>query len=94
MAIDKNAALARLEVVVNTLSTCHVADGFKFDHQLAEQALDYLRGQARGEPHTDETFEPFHEFMCRYNQSFDYVIRGDMHCMIAELAAASVTGRA
>ncbi|RDD62617.1 hypothetical protein [Ferruginivarius sediminum] len=94
MAIDKNAALARLEVIVNTLATRHVADGFKFDHQLAEQALDYLRGQARGEPHTDEKFEPFLEFMRRYNQSLDYVIEGDVSNMFTGLAAASVTGRA
>ena len=86
MAIDWNAALARLDLIVSTLATCHVSNTFHLDVRKAEEARVYLQGRAEGGEENCGA-EAMIEFACAHNVSTDYILRGDIRPMIAEMAS-------
>lgn len=91
--LDWKAALVRLETIVHELRRCHVAVGFKLDHEAAHRALGYLRRHAQNPPPADavretdeEGFEEFVAFMRGHGQSLDYVLMGRAESMAVMLA--------
>ena len=87
-ATDWEGACERIEEIIVTLTTCYVRKGFELDRIKASGALTYCRCVANGAPEDDAGFQRFLDFAREYNQSIDWIIRGDMRCMITDLAAA------
>jgi len=91
-AIDWTAALARLEVAVDTLASRHVAPGFALDRELAGAALDHVaRYAAEGVPPGPylEPSDRLLAFAIRHGVSLDWLLIGDVRGMICKAAAAT-----
>jgi hypothetical protein len=86
-AIDDDRVCERIEEIILTLTTCYVREGFELDRVKASAALNYCRCQANGAPEDDRGLQNLIEFACENGQSLDWILRGDVRCMIASLAS-------
>ena len=86
-ATDWDGVCERLEAIIVILTTCYIRKGFELDRIKASGALTYCRCQANGAPEDDAGFQRLLDFPKQYNQSIDWIIMGDMRCMIASLAS-------
>jgi hypothetical protein len=91
-SIDHEAALARVEKIVDFLRTRYVREGWKMDEQGAAVALDYFRRQVHGPAFKDEDTAALYEaqqFLGSHGQSLDWVHAGNLAGMICGLAKHS-----
>src|SRR5262245_53915434 len=80
---DRQAALARLEHIVNVLRTSYVRDGWRLDEARAASVLANFDD--------DDTVI---EWVIDHNQSLDWVFRGEPGSMICRFASNSTAAAA
>lgn len=88
-SIDWHRVHDRLQLVVDTLVTRHICDGFprKRVEVEARPVLWYARRRADGFPEDENADVLLAEFARRYGQSLDWILIGDIACMICAGAA-------
>ncbi|MHC1947296.1 hypothetical protein IF803_23225 [Bradyrhizobium sp. UFLA06-06] len=96
-ATKDEAALARIEQVVDYLRTRYVREGWKIDESEAALALDYYRRRAHGPAFKDEdadttAFYRAIEFFRSHGQSLDWVHDGNPVGLICDAARHSKRG--
>ncbi len=95
-----NAPLMRAEEMVKALREGYCSEDFELDERAAELMLSYLRSRDMwaddlhlSNEELDEDTEKFYrnvaDFADRYNQSLDWLVRGDPSVMICSRAAQS-----
>jgi hypothetical protein len=90
--LDWPAIILRAEGVVDRLKKYYGTEWSTADEEAATGMLKHVRDHA---PEEDEAgLDATLEFMENYNQSFDWVYRGDPVTMIADAAASSPRGAA
>src|ERR1700722_3101241 len=87
--LDRPAALARMEQVVDLLRTCYVREGWKIDNEAAERALAFMRQFAKDGSEPDDGREATLDFLHSHGQNLDWVFCGDVGGMICGGAAHS-----
>jgi hypothetical protein len=85
--INHRAILARVELVIDSLRTCHVRAGWRLDEEGAERTLRYFRHCADGGEDDNHEYTAASEFLRRNGQSLDWVLLGDLRVMICRAAA-------
>jgi hypothetical protein len=84
--IDWEAVIERLELIIDCLTNCQVAETIKMDRGVAERAVRYCRGRAAGEKANTDAEQEIIEFCASHNQSLDWVFAGDAAGMVCDLA--------
>jgi hypothetical protein len=82
--LDRPAALARMEQVVDLLRTCYVREGWKIDNEAAESALAFMRQFAKDGSEPDDGREATLDFLYSHGQSLDWVLCGDVGGMVCK----------
>jgi hypothetical protein len=87
--ISPAAALARFEVVLETLRDYRVSEHWTLDEKSAARALAYFRDDAAGLPHDDTEYHAATDFLLENGQSIDWVCHGNLRPMISGAAGHS-----
>jgi pyridoxal-phosphate dependent enzyme len=90
--IDWPATILRAEGVVDRLKKYYGSEWTAADQEAADSMLKHLR--AHGPEDDEDGLDATHHFMDHYNQSWDWVFRGDPVSMVVDAAACSPRGEA
>jgi hypothetical protein len=83
------ATADRLEMIINTLTTCTVAETVTIARGAAVRAVTYCRSRAAGGKEDMDAEREMDEFIHAHGQSLDWIYRGDPTNMIIDLAAGT-----